>query len=222
MILQINTSSDQATIALSNEGKVLFTEENPFPKEQAAWLHPAIQRMLESAKITASQLQAIAVVAGPGSYTGLRVGMAAAKGLCFALKIPLITINTLRLMAEAMRPLAKEYKALICPMIDARRQEVFTAIYSPDMREILAPKALILDKTSFEEYISSNRLLFSGSGAAKWQEMTRSPNAVFVAQPNMTEAFTQISAGCFLEKNWSDTVYSEPIYLKEFFTHSKN
>ncbi|MFI5194959.1 MAG: tRNA (adenosine(37)-N6)-threonylcarbamoyltransferase complex dimerization subunit type 1 TsaB, partial [Chitinophagales bacterium] len=136
MLLLINTATEQASVALAEGGKVLFLEENPSPKQHAAWLHPAIRRMLASAKINAEHLQAVSVSAGPGSYTGLRVGMAAAKGLCFALKIPLITVGTLQLMADAMVAQAKEKKALICPMIDARRQEVFTALYSAEMEEI--------------------------------------------------------------------------------------
>ena len=115
--------------ALCNGAEVLFSEENKIAKEHASWLHLAIGRILSEAKITVRDLEAVAVVAGPGSYTGLRVGMAAAKGFCYALKIPLITQNTLRVMAESMIPFAIEKQALICPMIDARRDEVFTALY---------------------------------------------------------------------------------------------
>jgi tRNA threonylcarbamoyladenosine biosynthesis protein TsaB len=129
MILLIDTSQETGTAALAGDGEVLFKEENDIAKEHATWLHPAIKRLLEKAKITVRDLEAVAVVAGPGSYTGLRVGMAAAKGLCYALKIPLITRNTLEVMAESMKALAANKAALICPMIDARRDEVFTALY---------------------------------------------------------------------------------------------
>jgi tRNA threonylcarbamoyladenosine biosynthesis protein TsaB len=130
MILLIDTSQEAGSTALSKDGEVLFSEENKIAKEHACWLHLAIGRILSEAKITVRDLDAIAVVAGPGSYTGLRVGMAAAKGFCYALKIPLITQNTLRVMAESMIPFALEKQALICPMIDARRDEVFTALYA--------------------------------------------------------------------------------------------
>ena len=222
MLLLINTSTTSASIALTKEGKVLFTEENPLPQDHAAWLHPAVERMLVKGEITAGQLEAISVVVGPGSYTGLRVGMAAAKGFCFALNIPLIGVNCLLLMAEAMVPLAKEKNALICPMIDARRQEVFTAVYGADMKEIMAPAAVILDKTSFENYLQGNRMIFSGSGAAKWEKLTNSVNAEFFTQNNVNESFARISYRSFLGKKWLDLAYSEPIYLKEFYTHSKN
>ncbi len=137
MILLIDTAQETATAALAEAGRVLFSEENINAKDAAAWLHPAIGRLMEQAGKTVRELEAVAVVAGPGSYTGLRVGMAAAKGLCYALKIPLITRNTLQVMAASMRPVAREKKALICPMIDARRDEVFTALYGTDMQEIL-------------------------------------------------------------------------------------
>src|SRR5579863_10273637 len=129
MLLLIDTSQETGTTALCNGEEVLFSEENKIAKEHASWLHQAIGRILSEAKITVRDLEAVAVVAGPGSYTGLRVGMAAAKGFCYALKIPLITQNSLRVMAESMIPFAIEKQALICPMIDARRDEVFTALY---------------------------------------------------------------------------------------------
>jgi tRNA threonylcarbamoyladenosine biosynthesis protein TsaB len=222
MLLLINTATEQASVALAEGGKVLFSEENPSPKEHAAWLHPAIRRTLESAKITAQHLQAVAVSAGPGSYTGLRVGMAAAKGLCFALTIPLITTDTLRLMAGAMIAAARPKKALICPMIDARRQEVFTALYSAEMDEIMPARALILDKTSFEQYLSAGPVIFSGSGMEKWKTMNSSGQAVYMVQNDVNESFAEISDRYFAEKKWADTAYAEPIYLKEFYTHAKN
>ncbi|MDP4213096.1 MAG: tRNA (adenosine(37)-N6)-threonylcarbamoyltransferase complex dimerization subunit type 1 TsaB [Bacteroidota bacterium] len=221
MLLLIDTATEQASVALSEGGAVLFTEESPLPREHASWLQPAIQRMMGSAKIPMNRLQAVAVSAGPGSYTGLRVGMAAAKGICYALKIPLITVGTLRLMAEAMIPAAKENGALICAMIDARRQEVFTALYSADMDEMLPPQALILDKTSFDKYLTGNRIIFSGSGSEKWKLITPSKQALFISQLNVIEPFAKISDRYFAEKKWADTTYSEPIYLKEFYTHAK-
>ena len=132
MILLIDTAQETGSVALAKDGTILFSEENKIAKEHASWLHMAIARILEKAKATVRDLEAVAVIAGPGSYTGLRVGMAAAKGFCYALKIPLITQNTLRVMAESMRSEALEKSARICPLIDARRDEVFTALYQPD------------------------------------------------------------------------------------------
>ncbi|HEY4154442.1 MAG TPA: tRNA (adenosine(37)-N6)-threonylcarbamoyltransferase complex dimerization subunit type 1 TsaB [Puia sp.] len=222
MLLLINTSAEKAFIALSQAGKLLCMEENPLPKEHATWLHEAVRRMLERAQVGMSALQAVAVVAGPGSYTGLRVGMAAAKGFCYALKIPLICLNSLQLMGEAMIPLAKEKKALICPMIDARRQEVFTAVYSVEMQEILAPRALILDKTSFDHILHTDRVIFSGSGSEKWKLISESRNALFAPQIDEKESFAIISQRYFAAERWAGPDSSDPIYLKEFYTHAKN
>ncbi len=279
MLLLIDTSQETATAAVSREGKVLFSEENKISKEHASWLHTAISRLIAEADITLGELKAVAVVAGPGSYTGLRVGMAAAKGFCYALKIPLITLNTLETMAESMRTLAVEKKALICPMIDARREEVFTALYSigpnpkaeslkpempnaerltpngegltlnaeglkpnaegltpnaqslkpesanrqpptaNDLTEILPPQALILDKNSFESYLSENPVIFFGSGADKWKKISDSSLAIFEPQPNIIQAFAILAQKNFTAANWADLVYSEPLYLKEFFTY---
>jgi len=228
MLLLIDTSQETATVTFSKEGKVLFSEENKISKEHASWLHVAIRRMLTEADITLADLKAIAVIAGPGSYTGLRVGMAAAKGFCYALNIPLITKNTLEVMAESMRSVAEKMNALICPMIDARRDEVFTALYSTvighrssviDLKELLPPHAQILDKNSFETSLAENTIIFFGSGAEKWKKMTESTSAIFEPQPNIIQAFAKLAYQDFTAGKWADTVYSEPIYLKEFFTY---
>jgi tRNA threonylcarbamoyladenosine biosynthesis protein TsaB len=219
MILLIDTAQETATIALAKAGVVLFSEENRIAKEHATWLHTAIGRLIEKAEISLRDLVAVAVIAGPGSYTGLRVGMAAAKGFCYALKIPLITQNTLRVMAESMKVPAAESRALVCPMIDARRDEVFTALYQTDMEEILPPQAMILDKTAFESPLSDNPILFFGSGAAKWKELSSSPNALFKTQEDTVQAFASLVQGDFDAEKWADLIYSEPVYLKEFFTY---
>jgi len=254
MILLIDTSQEIGTVAIESDGKVLFSEENKIAKEHAAWLHSAIGRILNEAKMTLRELEAIAVVAGPGSYTGLRVAMAAAKGFCYALKIPLITQNTLRVMAGSMKETAINNGALICPMIDARRDEVFTALFTlnaervtpnalftpnaerltpnaqpptanrqppstNDLTEILPPQALILDKNSFEKELTDNPIVFFGSGAVKWKEICISPAALFEPQPAIIHSFAQLARQDFIIKNWADPVYSEPVYLKEFFSY---
>ncbi len=214
-----------------------------------AGLHLAIGRILSEAKITVRDLEAVAVVSGPGSYTGLRVGMAAAKGFCYALKIPLITQNTLRVMAESMIPFALEKQALICPMIDARRDEVFTAVYKLNaerptlnaerantvigqrssvndlstvncqLSTILPPQALILDKSAFESELARDPIIFFGTGAEKWKKISDSPNALFRPQPDLIQAFATLAQRDFDSKTWADPVYAEPVYLKEFFSY---
>jgi tRNA threonylcarbamoyladenosine biosynthesis protein TsaB len=219
MILLIDTAQETGTIALSEGGKILFSEENKIAKEHATWLHAAMGSILDKAKKTVRDLDAVSVIAGPGSYTGLRVGMAAAKGLCYALKIPLITLNTLRVMAESMKSYAEEKGAWICPLIDARRDEVFTALYNSNMQEILPPQALILDKTSFETELSQNAVLFFGSGREKWEKISNSKSAIFESQYDIIQAFVMLTQQSFDSGKWSDPVYSEPVYLKEFFSY---
>jgi tRNA threonylcarbamoyladenosine biosynthesis protein TsaB len=256
MILLIDSSGETGTVGLSQNGKLLFSEENKIAREHAAWLHAAIGRILAEAEKTVRDLEAVAVVAGPGSYTGLRVGMAAAKGFCYALKIPLITQNTLRVMAESMKAVAAEKSALICPMIDARRDEVFVALYSGkvqsltddrlpmtegeftqgsgeearstvhgqrstvnELNDLLAPQAMILDKTAFESELARNSIVFFGSGAAKWQKMISSPAALFEPQPDTIQSFAALAQADFTLQNWADPVYAEPVYLKEFFSY---
>lgn len=219
MILLIDTAQEKGTIALSQAGVVLFSEENTIAKEHAAWLHMAVRRLLDEAKMSIGELEAVVVIAGPGSYTGLRVGLAAAKGFCYALKIPLITQNTLRVMGESMGPLASEKNALVCPLIDARRDEVYTAVYDPDMSEILPPQALILNKNSFDLRLRENRIIFFGSGSSKWEAMNVSASAIFVPQRNSIQSFATLAHKDFDQKKWADPVYTEPVYLKEFFSY---
>jgi tRNA threonylcarbamoyladenosine biosynthesis protein TsaB len=242
MILLIDTSQESGMVALAKEGRVILSEENKIAKEHAGWLHPAIGRLLASAKITVRELSAVAVVEGPGSYTGLRVGMAAAKGFCYALKIPLITGNSLVLMAEAMKEEALENNALICPMIDARRDEVFTALYmldtanrqpptanylsanrqrptANDLMEILPPQAMILDKNVFDSYLSGNRIIFSGTGAVKLEKMINQGQAIFRLQNSIIQSFAISSLLDFEAGRWADPVLSAPVYLKEFFSY---
>ena len=131
-------------------------------------------------------------------------------------------------MAESVRSLAEEKGAMICPMIDARRDEVFTALYSTvighrssvnDLIEVLPPQALILDKNSFEMNLSQGSIIFFGTGAEKWGKINTSPNAIFESQPNTLQAFADLVYRDFLSRKWADTIYSEPVYLKEFFTY---
>ena len=219
MILLIDTAQQTSTVSLSENGRVIFSEENPVMNESASWLHPAVERLLNQAEITLHEMKAVAVIAGPGSYTGLRVGMAAAKGFCYALQIPLITRNSLEVMGFSMISKAMEYGAMICPMIDARRDEVYTALYDVEGREIQPARALILDKNAFEKELSVNRIIFFGSGAKKWENINPSARAIFLAQPDSKQAFARLAQESFDLKNWSDPIYTEPVYLKEFFSY---
>jgi len=221
LILNIDTATEKASICLAEEGCEILLLQNNDQRDHAAWLHVAIEKLLKETMHTTKDLQAVAITAGPGSYTGLRVGMATAKGLCFALKIPLITESTLKVMAFAAVEKAKELDALICPMIDARRMEVFTAIYKTGLEEVLPASALVLDEDSFAGYLFANRMLFFGSGSKKWQELTRKPNSFFSDTDFNAGDLAKLSFKTYTKGQFTDIIYSEPVYTKEFYTHIK-
>ena len=150
LLLHIDTAVQSASVCLSKGRTILGVKANPSERESAAWLHLAINELLQENNLKINQLHAIAVSGGPGSYTGLRVGMSSAKGLCFAFTIPLIIINTLKLMASSVEQPTTD---LLCPMIDARRMEVFTALYDQSLMEEMKPINLVVDENSFNQYL---------------------------------------------------------------------
>lgn len=218
LILNIDTASEHAHTSIAADGHVLCAMHNESQKDHAAFLQTAIEHLAKSANIKLKDIDAVAVTAGPGSYTGLRVGMASAKGLCFALKIPLITVGTLEILAlSAWRQFADGYENIFyCPMMDARRMEVFTAIYKHDLSICLQPCAMILDQFSFEKELSGNKIMFFGSGAAKWEKLCNHENAVFKMVSLSPISLAQYAFNRFSEKKFTDLAYSEPSYLKEF------
>ena len=177
IILNIDTAQETAFVCISENGKPKFVAENHSQKDHASFLHPAINELLNKAAISITELDAIAVTKGPGSYTGLRVGMSAAKGLAYTLQKPLITISTLELMAHDMLTIIGDKESLICPMIDARRMEVFTALYNSSLKEIYSPSAMILDESSFDDSLMSHNIFFTGSGSVKFQQICKNTNA---------------------------------------------
>jgi tRNA threonylcarbamoyladenosine biosynthesis protein TsaB len=222
LILNIDTATESASIALGNDDKVLGSMENKDQKDHAAWIHNAIQQLLKDHDRTIQQLQAVAVTSGPGSYTGLRVGMATAKGICYTLRIPLIAESTLKVMALAAIDSAKGISLkLFCPMIDARRMEVFTAIYDNDLKEIVRQQPMVLDENSFREQLDRGPVAFFGSGSAKFKAMTRHPQARFMDIHHYAGHLARLSYTRFSAGEFDDPAYAEPVYLKEFYTHTK-
>jgi tRNA threonylcarbamoyladenosine biosynthesis protein TsaB len=166
-------------------------------------------------------LDAVAVTEGPGSYTGLRVGMAAAKGLCYALGIPLITVSTLKVMAFALAKHTSETSFLLCPMIDARRMEVFMALYTHELDAIIPPCAMVLDENSLSDQLQLNDIVFFGSGRKKWEDIVKSPHAHFAEPPVNRGYLGVLATKKFKDHQFTDTAYCEPAYTKEFYTHTK-
>jgi tRNA threonylcarbamoyladenosine biosynthesis protein TsaB len=222
LILSIDTGTEQAGICLSRGEHTLGILRNDDQKDHASWLHVAIERLMENTGFTLKELNAVACNAGPGSYTGLRVGMSAAKGLCYALNIPLITENSLYIMALAaqQQPFTKT-TYFICPMIDARRSEVFTAMYNQDLEEVMPAFALALDAQSFGDQMDKRPVLFLGSGVAKWRLICQHPNANYLEQPFLASYLASIAYHKFSKGQFFPVSAAEPLYLKEFYTHKK-
>jgi tRNA threonylcarbamoyladenosine biosynthesis protein TsaB len=181
-----------------------------------------VQEILKTQKITPAQLDAIAVSAGPGSYTGLRVGVATAKGLCYAWNKPLIAISTLQMMAQGLLEQLGDKDAYYCPMIDARRMEVYTAIYKADLSELVPPQALVLTPDAFQEHLDQQKTYFFGDGSEKWQQLLPNhPNAIFVPYTVSAAHLSSLSNTAFEHKYFVDVAYFSPFYLKPFHFTSK-
>ena len=224
IILNIDTALDSACISLSENEKGLAYAVNGTAKDHAAWIQPAIYKLTKESGIKMSDLSAIGVCIGPGSYTGLRIGLSTAKGLCFALKIPLIAINTLETIAySALNDIQIENldftsDLLICPMIDARRMEVFTAVYNSSLEEVYEPHSRILDALSFDELLGRQKMLFLGNGGLKFQHVCQNANAIFKKLALNPFALSGLTYKNFIGNNFATLAYAEPLYLKEFFT----
>jgi tRNA threonylcarbamoyladenosine biosynthesis protein TsaB len=220
LILNIDTATETASVSLSKEGESLARLQNKDQKEHAAWLHPAIEKMMRETGFRMRDLQAVAVTAGPGSYTGLRVGMAAAKGFCYALNIPLLTENTLKVMAFAARE-QTPVTGLLCPMIDARRMEVFTAVYQNDLVELMPTTAMIIDENSFSTWLAGGKVSFFGAGSYKCKPIITTPSAAFIDVNYHAGHLGILSFLRYLQQEFTGLAYSEPAYTKEFHTHTR-
>ncbi len=225
LILNIDTALDSAYISLAENGKGLYFAVNEATKDHAAWIQPAINKIMKESERRIIDLNAIGVSIGPGSYTGLRIGLSTAKGLCFALKIPLVTINTLEVMAFSAIDDMKTQKSdllseglLICPMIDARRMEVFTAVYNAALSQVYEPHPRILDASAFDELLKRQKMLFLGNGSIKFQQVCQNANALFKKLALNPFALSTLTYKNFIGNNFATLAYAEPIYLKEFFT----
>lgn len=215
IILNIDCAQETASVGIAREAECITTRRNELQADHASWIHAAIQEMLAETGINLAEAAAIAVTSGPGSYTGLRVGMATAKGLCYALQKPLICIPTLEMMAYAAR---NTTATLICPMIDARRMEVYSAIYDKNLNELVSPEALILEPTTYHSYIAAHPVCFMGSGSKKLQGLVQSQHAVFEDIPATVTDMSALSYKKYKLQDFASLAYAEPLYIKEFYT----
>jgi tRNA threonylcarbamoyladenosine biosynthesis protein TsaB len=215
IILNIDTAIETASICVAKDGEQLHFAINSNQKDHAAWLHPAIRQMLADLSLKITDLDAVAVTIGPGSYTGLRVGLSATKGFCYALNIPLIAVNTLKLMAG----IAGKEVDLVCPVIDARRMEVFMALYTNEMRDLMEPCAKIIDSKTFDHWLQDHRITFIGNAVNKLRGVIVHPNAVFKGNISTAADMVHLSQQQFNANDFADTAYVEPFYIKEFYSN---
>lgn len=215
LILHIDTALSVASVCLSKEKEKLGLLINENQQGHAAWLHTAIEELMKKCYYTLSQLDAISVSIGPGSYTGLRVGLSSAKGLSYSLNIPLITIPSTAILAAAVKIEAKD---LICPVIDARRMEVFTAIYDKNLNLIKAPYALIIEENSYANFLNDHKIIFCGDGCKKLQATIKNENASFSSTNSNAANLAQLAYEQYNRKDFADLAYIEPLYIKEFYS----
>lgn len=223
LLLNIDTATDQASVCLSLNTDLIQEIKSADQKNHGSFLQPSIQQILQQNNLTIQQIDAVAVTHGPGSYTGLRVGLASAKGICYALQKPLITINTLEVMAWATRWHVSKNLVLntayqICPMIDARRLEVFTATYNEALECVSPTTPLILNEQSFENELNKNIMIFSGNGSHKLKNILKNTNAIFVDELHSSASMISIALNKFNSKSFTSLAYSEPYYGKEFYS----
>jgi tRNA threonylcarbamoyladenosine biosynthesis protein TsaB len=219
LLLNIDTAIDKASICLARDGNVIDDATSTNQREQATWLHVAIEKMMHQNSILFSALNGVAVSNGPGSYTGLRIGLSAAKGFCYSLNIPLITLGTLDIMAAAAN---KIDNYLLCPMIDARRMEVYTALYDASLQTILAPTAMVIDSQSFFSYLENNKILFFGNGSNKVKDVITHSNAFFGEQEISAAEMVALAEEKFRNLEFANLAYAEPLYLKDFYSSSQS
>ena len=215
-ILNIETATTNCSVSLSNGGETLVLKEDYNSNfSHAESLHLFIDEVFSSAKIKPSDIAAIAVSMGPGSYTGLRIGVSSAKGLCFSLDKPLISVSTL----ESLSLQIKIDKGFIVPMLDARRMEIYSAIFDANHLQIRDIQAQILDKNSFMDYLEKDKVYFIGTGVEKTKSIINHKNAVFIENklPSANEmgliAFNKYTSNVF-----ENVAYFEPFYLKDFIS----
>ncbi len=214
-ILNIETATTNCSVSLSQGGETIVLKED-YDKNysHAERLHIYIDEVLKEAKVSSGNIEAIAVSKGPGSYTGLRIGVSAAKGLCYALDKPLISVSTLEALAHQVTTCDE---AVIISMLDARRMEVYSAVFDADYNQIRETEAQILDESSFKDYLEAGNVYFIGNGVEKAKTLIKHPNAIFIdgKLPSANE-MSLLAYNKYKINDTEDVAYFEPYYLKDF------
>lgn len=218
-ILHIETSTSACSVAVSEDGQTVFRKEDLQGPSHAVSLGVFVDEALSFADSHAMPLDAVAVSCGPGSYTGLRIGVSMAKGICYGRNLPLIGLPTLKVLCVPVLLYHDELPddALLCPMIDARRMEVYAAIYDRALRTVRDTAADIVDEQSYLEYLEKHPVYFFGNGAAKCKEKLAHPNAHFIDNIHpLASMMFPLAEKAVAEQDFKDVAYFEPFYLKEF------
>lgn len=214
IILCLETATTNCSVAIAVDGEIkAIREENNQKFSHAEKLHVFIDEVLKEAKLDKKELDAVAVSKGPGSYTGLRIGVSAAKGLCFALGIPLISTLTLEVIAQQVQC----EDCFIIPLLDARRMEVYSAVFNSEKKQIRETKAEILNENSFTDYLKKGKTIFIGDGAVKFEAICKNENAIFQNDAFPTsEDMALLAEAKYKISDTENVAYFEPYYLKEF------
>jgi tRNA threonylcarbamoyladenosine biosynthesis protein TsaB len=217
LILCIETSNDICSVSLSKSSQLINLQENKRAKSHAESLNTSIIKLFENTKYSLKDLSAIAISKGPGSYTGLRIGTSTAKGLCFALDIPLIGVDTLQALTYAAIQKMPIDNALYMPMIDARRMEVYTAVYSQQLQLIMPTKALIITENSLNDYKEAAHIVVFGNGSDKCKTVLAQKNILFIENIICSaQNMVFLAYNLYRKNTFEDVAYFEPFYLKNF------
>lgn len=217
-IILIETSTALCSVALAKDGRIVAYKESETPRAQASLTAPFVKDILDAQGLGVRDCDAVCVSKGPGSYTGLRVGVSTAKGLCFGAGIPLIAVGTLDTLVyqatdEGLLPEGCRY---VVPMVDARRMEVYTAVFTPDCRQLTDTRPQVIESGNFTKLLAEGPVLFIGDGAGKCRETLSHPNAYFVQCCPKASAMLRPAFAAWDARRFEDTAYFEPFYLKEF------
>jgi len=222
-ILNIETTGENCSVALSQGTRLLNLKEHKEGKSHASMLAVFIDQILQEEKLTVKDLGAISISKGPGSYTGLRIGVSTAKGLCYGANIPLISVHTLQALSQFLLEHTSDYNlnipedAYLVPMIDARRMEVYSAVFNLKNEFISDVKAEVIDENSYKDLLDERPVIFFGNGAEKCKNLINRANATFVNNIDVSAVnMITLSQGQFRNNFFEDVAYFEPFYLKDF------
>jgi len=219
LILSIETATKICSVALAKDGEIIASKETSEGNSHSTLLAPFIKEILDQSDYSFNDLEAVAVSMGPGSYTGLRIGVSTAKGLCFGLDIPLIAVSTLASMAvQAKKQYSKlDSNMLLSPMIDARRMEAYSQFFDSELKALNEISAIIVDEETYREELAKQPILFFGDGALKCEAIINNSKAIFFegGLPS-AEGMVPLAEQQFQKQDFVDVAYFEPFYLKEF------